>query len=663
MPQINYTLNLKIVLHLAFLINFILIIGIGNSSWVGFFGWVVFFTCIYSANISFKKGNWFLIIFLTIFCLCIKSFFSTPLIVEGSNVFIGGNFDNSIFEKKLPKVIFNQLNDDFKKTFPKSISAPSPYLFDNGVSKIIKKSPESRYVKEINWENRYALQLSAFNNTKYNAYNDQQPKRELLPFFVKYTFPIDFNNNTSELCWKGQAYIENEIFTNLYHAKKKCILIKDYYHKENKKFIIWFVETGKTTNLNVTFYPPKFIKYKILIFNYLKAILAICACFIIFTNFKKFNLLSISFSMSFSFLLMYFYQPTILDKFILFEGGNDGLLYVHFAHLITDNLISKDYLEAFRGGESAYDLMPFYRYMWVLNYIFFDESPWIIFFTIVFIPLVLYSIIKNLLSKSWAIFFIICWYFIPLFEAFGFFHFYYIKLAMRGFAEPLSNLLFFLSVAIITNIYKTKNSLITNEYINYFLIGLLLSTALGLRANILPAFSVIIFYLSVIILKERKYSTFFYLAAGLTPCLIMPVHNFLFTGEFIPLTIAAYKDWNLGAKPSDYMMLIISLLKFNIDLEVWNKISNHVSDEIKYYEIWYHLAILATFFTAIRKKSNDIIRLISWSAASMLVLILFYHVGGRYSYLTWTLCLIVFSFWVKNIIFPFLNKLRNHNAS
>ena len=64
MSQINNTLNLKVVLHLAFLINFILIIGIGNSSWV-FFGWVVFFTCIYSANISFKKRNWFLIIFLT----------------------------------------------------------------------------------------------------------------------------------------------------------------------------------------------------------------------------------------------------------------------------------------------------------------------------------------------------------------------------------------------------------------------------------------------------------------------------------------------------------------------------------------------------------------------------------------------------------------------
>ena len=104
---------------------------------------------------------------------------------------------------------------------------------------------------------------------------------------------------------------------------------------------------------------------------------------------------------------MYLYQPSILDKFLLFEGGNDGLLYVHFAHLIIDSLILNDYVEAFRGGENAYDLMPFYRYFWVLNYILFAESPWIIFFTIVFIPLVVFSILRNLLGKSWALFLIL----------------------------------------------------------------------------------------------------------------------------------------------------------------------------------------------------------------------------------------------------------------
>ena len=48
---------------------------------------------------------------------------------------------------------------------------------------------------------------------------------------------------------------------------------------------------------------------------------------------------------------MYLYQDSILDKFILFEGGNDGLLYVHFAHLIVESLITNNYVEAFRGGK------------------------------------------------------------------------------------------------------------------------------------------------------------------------------------------------------------------------------------------------------------------------------------------------------------------------
>ena len=39
----------------------------------------------------------------------------------------------------------------------------------------------------------------------------------------------------------------------------------------------------------------------------------------------------------------------------------------------------------------------------------------------------------------------------------------------------------------------------------------------------------------------------------------MPIHNYYFTKEIIPLTIAAYKDWNLGAKPMDYIMFLISL--------------------------------------------------------------------------------------------------------
>lgn len=663
MLKINSSFNLKIICNFFLIINFALTIGFLNSSWFGLLAWMILFLCIYSGSISFDKKSWLLITFITVFSLSIKSYIKTPNILEGSNVFIGGNFENSIFKNKMPSIVFDHLNDDFKKKFPKNISAPAPYLFDKGVSQIINKSNESRYVKEIKWDNRYSFQQAAFNNTKYNAYGSQQPKRELLPFFVKYTFPNDFKNSDSKLCWKGQAYIKMETYKSLNHFEKRCVFIDDFYKEDKNSFSIWLIETGITPKLSVTFYPQKEIIFINFFKDLLQFILASIMCLIIYSKFRKFKLLFFGLSFIFSFSLMYIYQPTILEKFLLFEGGNDGLLYVHFAHLISDSLATGNYIEAFRGGENAYDLMPFYRYIWVINYILFDESPWMLFFIITFLPLVLFSIFKNFLGKPWAIFIIFCWFLFPLFESFGFFHFYYVKLLMRGFAEPLSNLLFLCSIAMIASLHNSKVLNIKLENIFFFFLGIILSLSLGLRANILPAFLVLMLFIFLFLLKDKNYKGFILFGLGLTPCLIMPIHNYYFTKKIIPLTIAAYKDWNLGAKPIDYVMLIISLLKLNPDVFLWKKIVSHVSGEIKIYEIWYHLAIISNVHIALNKKSDNIIRLISWAALSMLFMILFYHVGGRYSYLNWTLSLIVFLYWIKNYLFPFMKRLKTNHAS
>ena len=132
------------------------------------------------------------------------------------------------------------------------------------------------------------------------------------------------------------------------------------------------------------------------------------------------------------------------------------------------------------------------------------------------------------------------------------------------------------------------------------------------------------------------------------PCLIMPIHNYYFTKEIIPLTIAAYKDWNLGAKTNRLYYAYSINIKLNFDFSLWKKIVSHVSGEIKLYEVWYH-SIFSNILHSFNKKSDILIRVISWSAISLLFLILFYHVGGRYSYLTWTLSLIVFYTGCKTI--------------
>ena len=71
------------------------------------------------------------------------------------------------------------------------------------------------------------------------------------------------------------------------------------------------------------------------------------------------------------------------------------------------------------GG--AYDLMPFYRYIWI---VFFFGA----FFYLLF-PIVIYEIFIDLLDKQWAKYFLI--FGLLPFSSFGFLHFYYVKLAIE----------------------------------------------------------------------------------------------------------------------------------------------------------------------------------------------------------------------------------------
>ena len=655
MNLIANILKKKILSYPLILFIFISCIGLFNPSWYSLILYQLLFLLFFSAKINFKKKNWLIITFLIPFTIIIKQSLELPKIMQGSNVFIGGaSYDDSVFKKKLPKKIFDKLNSDFIKTFPNSISGPDVKVYHKSVSQIFFKEAETKSVENIYWNNRYQLQLGAFNNTKYNAYGDQEPKRINLPFFVKYSFPSEYSKKNVEFCWKGTAYLGKELEKKEF-AKVECINFKTIEINSSSFYDIWLLETGNTLPLKAHLVLP--FKYKVA--YYLKHLISILSCLLILAlifkkiNYSKFSIYFISFIISLAFCF-YFY-PNFINKFIIFEGGNDGLLYVHFAHLISDFLSVKDFTGAFMGGEKAYDLMPFYRYIWVINFVLFEESPWMLMFILTFFPIVIYKIFREILGKKFAKYFLLFWFFIPIFEAFGFFHFYYVKLTLRGFGEPLSYLCFLSAVLFLIKFKKFSNYL---NYTNSFIFGLLLALSIGLRANILPASLVlIVFYL--ILTFRVNYKAILFLSLGFSLVLVMPIHNFIFTNKFIPLTIAAYKDWNLGVRPSDYIILFKSILAFSLNLDVLKKIINHVHGEIKLYEIWYHCSVATSILYAIKKKSPFIIRCLAISSLRLIALLLFYHVGGRYSYLSWTLSLIVLSYWYKTDFLPFIKKIKN----
>ena len=135
------------------------------------------------------------------------------------------------------------------------------------------------------------------------------------------------------------------------------------------------------------------------------------------------------------------------------------------------------------------------------------------------------------------------------------------------------------------------------------------------------------------------------------------MHNFYFGEKFVPLTIAAYKDWNLGASPINYLYGFWDIILLNFESNHLKKIYLHVGDEIKLHEIWYHLTLLICLYVSLNPYSEKALRILSFSALSLQSLMLFYHVGGRYSYLTWTLSLLVILVWIKETVCPkLLNK-------
>ena len=366
MFKFEYLISKKLIYFPLLVILSTLCLGLFNSDWFSLIFYQLLFLLLYSSKITKNKKNWLFSLVLALICIIVKIGLYVPKISMGANVFIGGEaYKESIFSKKLPNKIFKKLDNDFQIAFPNSISGPDKNLYDISVNQILGKVEATKLVETVNWKNRYQLALGAFNDTRYNTYGLQEPPRNNLPFFVKYIFPEEYNSTNAKFCWEGLAFIGSKLEEKKFDDFQ-CMPIKDFKKNKNESSVIWLVETGLSPKLKAKLLLPT--KYKLIIL-FKKIVIIIFGFILLALLFKKLNLSkAIFFSLSsiITFFFSLYFYPDLIHKFILFEGGNDGLNYVHFAHIISDHIVNKQYLLAFMGGEKAYDLMPFYRYIWII---------------------------------------------------------------------------------------------------------------------------------------------------------------------------------------------------------------------------------------------------------------------------------------------------------
>ncbi len=607
------------------------------------------------SHINLKKGLLALVVCGVTFGL--KTLLPLSYIEEGANVFVP---TEPIF-KELPQSIYDHSNKTLKRLYPQLHISPDHQLYAFSVEQFHQKSNLSRKRKTVNFTSLHEARFGFMNKLNYNTSPSMTPKREHLPFFVRYELPQNLAyHKETKICWKGDIFIKNEagIYTKWSAPQTQCVSTVD---EKIKTF--YGVSVDPEVPLSLSIEAPFSQRIWIIIEMLLSlfGVLLITNIFYPFkafiqqlkeekeTRFKGMVLLS---SIVFSFIVAFFYRPHFMSGFLLFEGGNDALSYASKARVVLEALFVGDWRTALMGGEAVFDLMPLHRYTYALNLFLFGETHFGYFMLILFAPLSIYYLTKHLFeSARWAFALAMIFAVVPAFETFGFTQLYMVRLGLRGFAEPLSYIAFFTAIAL--GLPYLKQSFLSTSHTRPFLVGLCLAIAVGARPNVAPGAGIFLLCVSYGLFRHLKLKYFLQQVAllcfGFLPILLIPLHNYIFGDVFVLFTVAGQKVENLAVSLQDYGAVLKGLIESNIQQEALKKITSHLLTEIKPTQPWFYLVLLLNFYGLLSKKLSTMGKTIALTGLSQLSIVFFYNIGGRYGYLHWSLLLLTALLVLKNL--------------
>jgi hypothetical protein len=148
------------------------------------------------------------------------------------------------------------------------------------------------------------------------------------------------------------------------------------------------------------------------------------------------------------------------------------------------------------------------------------------------------------------------------------------------------------------------------------------------------------------LLIQKRWGEATRLAVGFAPLLLIPLHNWYFGHEFVPLTSSAFTPDNLTAPPSTYWAAIKEMGELNFSGDALARVLHQLSrwhDITDFYRV---IAVLVVIWALLRTSSAPWLRGFALVTFSMQAFLLFYLPNGRYALLAW---LLVFTIIVVEI--------------
>lgn len=645
---------------ILYLLLIIVALGIPVETWSGFTVIATAVALLFCGSITGRMWRWAAAAGVVAIAVAVRLVMAAPQIDEGHNVFTDGS--SPIYEQGLPAPVLARLRQGWRDAnYPapeRQVNvSPAERLFAFSPESLWTPSPLSRIVGQIDYPNRATARLSAFSDNRWDTYNQLRPARPDLPFYIRWDFPASLAGREDvSLCWKGDVFLKDTAgeFQLDRHDALTCRPLAGLGSNAAEGLTVWAVEAEPGTPLSVHLDWPWTAKIGPAMAR-LAAFLAAAAVIGLLSVPVDLRRLGwILAGMALTVATSVAASRMMLLGLPLFEGGNDGLNYAAKAGQVLAALQAGEWMTAWRGSEAVYDLMPWHRYAMALNYAVFGQTLFGYLLICALWPVAIYGLTRRVLNERWAKVLIVFFILTPAFEAFGFFLFYLLQLMVRGFSEPLSYICFVAGLILALDIIRGRRETQAKplDLRTAFLCGLCFAGAVGVRPNVAPGAAVVLLAVGLSMLWRKRPGQAAALIVGFLPIGLIPLHNWVFGGVFVPFTIAAQKTVNLAVLPADYPQMMLALLRFDFAAPVIGKILAHIGAEIRPSEVWYHLALIGCVVMVFRPKTEIGVRIVGLTALAMQSLTLFYHVGGRYGHLTWTLTLLVFLVWFKDVILP-----------
>ena len=591
---------------------------------------------------------------------------------EGENVYVPMGDAGKVFELELPTDANARMKAEFDRTYlagdESSVIPPNRFLkprrwiehaFSPSADALWQRPKYSRTVEELSFGDQEQARIGAINRLLYNFYLVRtHPKRlhapgvlafennlnlrvakiagpaidrNRIPFFVMAELNHDLLGGT--VCWRGEVLWEgeNQSFNVLRNVSRTCRQVTD--QDVGKR--VFALSIGSPISFALT--PPLKGRVFVWIRGALRA-LAVFALLGLLVTIGGLSdiLLPVASALS-TLVTTTILWPEYLRGFRTLEGGNDGLTHELMGFDIAQALHAGRWANALRGGESIFYYMPGLRYFRALEQFMFGETNFGILLCTMFFPVFLYYLLRRLLPPRWSLALICIFLFTPIFERLGFAHFVYLREMIKGFPEPVGYTAFLGGMALLAQYVPTHIPDERPAPMPSGWIGFALAIGVALRPNLALPAVLILAMTGYWLLIQKRWGEAKGFALGFAPVLLIPLHNWYFGHEFVPLTSSAFTPDNLIAPPSVYWAAIeeISRLDFSgggiaqvlRQLSRWNEITD-------FYRV---IAVLVVVWILLRPNSAPSLRGLALVALSMQAILLFYIPSGRYALLAWLL--------------------------